>query len=767
MTLHPLKMPPVQNKYLRFSGGLDQVTPPIELTAGTLRYSNNVEIGIRGGYARIGGYERYSGQTRPSTAQYAVLVATITGTITVGATITNDAGTVSATVIAIEASAIIVTRITGGMFMPGTLRIAGLAVATQTAAQAINLASTPKLNAMYLNLAADVYRALIGVVPGSGRVLGVHQYGGKVYAFRNNVAGTAAVMHVNSSSGWTPVALGRELKFVQRASTVTISIATPAVVSWANHGLAAGQKVTFSTTGTLPTGLTTGVTYYVLSPAASTFQLASTPGGAAIATTGTQSGVHTAYLTPAEIIEGSTVTGATSGATAIVRRAVLSTGTWTTNPTGSLIFSSVTGTFTGGEALQVGGVAIVSAFGADAAIALQPGGRYEFQNYNFGGQAGTLRMYGVDGVNRGFEFDGTTFVPITTGMAFDAPRFLKIHKNQLFYAFASSLQHSGVGQPYSFAPIFGAAELACGDTIAGMLIVPGSDGTGAMAVFTQNSTSILYGNDSSDWNLVKYSEEAGAYPYTMQYVRDGIVLDAQGITTLTATQRFGNFQSAVVSDLISPFLNDRVTLSSASCTVRKKNQYRLFFSTGEAVYLTYSEGKIVGMTTMYMPNPITCISSLEGASGLEEIYFGSTNGYVYQMDIGTSFDGDSIEWSALLSFNHFGGPRQLKRFRKTAIEVSGQGYAELNFSTSLAYGSTEFSQSFVSGLQSGSGGASFWDSFVWDQFYWDGQSLLPAEADTVGTAENISLIFSGASDEFLPFTMTSAVVHFTPLRLLR
>ena len=30
-------------------------------------------------------------------------------------------------------------------------------------------------------------------------------------------------------------------------------------------------------------------------------------------------------------------------------------------------------------------------------------------------------MYGVDGVNNGFEFDGTVFVKINTGMATDAP----------------------------------------------------------------------------------------------------------------------------------------------------------------------------------------------------------------------------------------------------------------------------------------------------------------------------------------------------------
>lgn len=88
----------------------------------------------------------------------------------------------------------------------------------------------------------------------------------------------------------------------QRAApaTVTISIASPGVVSWAAHGLAAGDPVQFLTTGKLPDPLVAGKTYYVAAPvAAGTFSLAATPGGAAIATTGTQSGVHSGFAGPA------------------------------------------------------------------------------------------------------------------------------------------------------------------------------------------------------------------------------------------------------------------------------------------------------------------------------------------------------------------------------------------------------------------------------------------------------------------------------------
>ena len=74
-------------------------------------------------------------------------------------------------------------------------------------------------------------------------------------------------------------------------SVVSMTIASPCVVT-AVINLADGTPITFATTGALPTGLLPGVTYYTKYLTAATFNLAATSGGAAITTTGTQSGVH-------------------------------------------------------------------------------------------------------------------------------------------------------------------------------------------------------------------------------------------------------------------------------------------------------------------------------------------------------------------------------------------------------------------------------------------------------------------------------------------
>lgn len=76
-------------------------------------------------------------------------------------------------------------------------------------------------------------------------------------------------------------------------NTVTITIASPGVVSDAGHAYVAGDQIVFSTTGALPTGIVAGTVYFVRNPVAGvSYEISATTGGAAINTTGTQSGTH-------------------------------------------------------------------------------------------------------------------------------------------------------------------------------------------------------------------------------------------------------------------------------------------------------------------------------------------------------------------------------------------------------------------------------------------------------------------------------------------
>ncbi|MER9188640.1 hypothetical protein [Mesorhizobium australicum] len=87
------------------------------------------------------------------------------------------------------------------------------------------------------------------------------------------------------------------VEYRPEAVGVTVSIASPGVITWPNHNLSAGDLFYLATTGALPTGLTPDSPMYVKTVLTSgTFTASLTPGGAAIVTTGTQSGVHSGYV---------------------------------------------------------------------------------------------------------------------------------------------------------------------------------------------------------------------------------------------------------------------------------------------------------------------------------------------------------------------------------------------------------------------------------------------------------------------------------------
>lgn len=93
------------------------------------------------------------------------------------------------------------------------------------------------------------------------------------------------------------------------ASSSAVDTGADTVTS-ASHGLANGTIVTYTTNGTVITGLTDLQSYYIVGTATNTFQLSLTSGGAAIDLTGAGAGSH--FFSPVnQIIIKDVTTGAT------------------------------------------------------------------------------------------------------------------------------------------------------------------------------------------------------------------------------------------------------------------------------------------------------------------------------------------------------------------------------------------------------------------------------------------------------------------------
>jgi len=125
--------------------------------------------------------------------------------------------------------------------------------------------------------------AVIGMSVTPSGVTGMTQLNGNTYTV-NGVAGNSVTINVDCSA-FTPVP----------SSTVTLTIASPGVVNWTAHGRSANERIAFTTTGALPTGLTANVNYFVKTVLdVNSFTVSADAGGNVINFTGSQSGVHTA-----------------------------------------------------------------------------------------------------------------------------------------------------------------------------------------------------------------------------------------------------------------------------------------------------------------------------------------------------------------------------------------------------------------------------------------------------------------------------------------
>ena len=413
--------------------------------------------------------------------------------------------------------------------------------------------------------------------------------------------------------------------------------------------------------------------------------------------------------------------------------------------------------------LQVSSVAVATSTTALVSVALNPGGRFEFTNYNFGASTSTHRMYGCDGKNEAFEFDGTYWVPIFTGMTTDTPIHIAPHKNHLFLAFTKgSLQHSSTGLPYAWTVVTGASEIGTGDEITGLQVLPAD----VLAVYNRNRTYMLYGTSTSDWNLKTFSNESGGIEWTIQRLGDVVYLDDRGITSLAAVNAFGDFAAAALSKKIRPLIQAKRGTAISSVRVRAKNQYRIFFSDGTGIYGTFSGNRIAGFIRVNLGKTVYAICSAEDSLGDEVLFFGSSDGYIYQMDSGTNFDGSSVEALLRLSYYHYDTPTKDKRFRKIHFEMAADSDISLQFAPAFSYSDPDAPEAQTKTL-SVDGGGGYWNIDDWDAFNWTAAVVSTAEQNIDGIGTNMGILILSEATYEKPHTLQGLTVHYSPRRTRR
>ena len=620
-----------------------------------------------------------------------------------------------------------------------------------------------------LQSAIEDQRALINIVPGEGDVMGVWVFNGDVYAFRNKSGGATAGMYKSTATGWTEVDLGTALNFdgtTADGEPIPGDTGTATTIVGASSG-AQGDLAGITYYGEWTTGAAGAM---VLTNITGTFTdnenlqmplLAFTSGSI-------------------EMTEGDTIVGASSGKTATVTSVVITSGTIDDgDAAGYISVKDNSGTWTGSEAININGidhatvngssqpsnVTVAVADGTQYAQTINPGGLYEFTNYNFRGQTTGFTMYGVNTVDNGFSWDGTTFIKLKTGMVTDTPQHISAHQKHLFFSYPNgSIQHSSIVTPNVWNAITGAAELGIGDDVSGF----STEVNNVMSVFTRNDAYMLYGTSAADWELRKFHAGAGAIPYTLQKMDQTFFLDDRGITSIFTVQYFGDFQSAVASDKIDPYIQSKKSNTVGSLRVRGKNQYRLFFDDKTGVEMTFINKKNQGLMPFTLAHQVKCTASAEDSNGFEVLYGGFDDGYVRRFDSGTSFDGDTVGSFVRSAYYHYDTPGSRKRFRELNLEINADTSTTLTVTPDYDFGGTFTPPSSpVSSDYSVSVTADQWNQSDISNSSTGDTVLASQRVKINGIGTNMGLIISNSSIYDKPITLQGAIVDFTPLGVRR
>lgn len=462
----------------------------------------------------------------------------------------------------------------------------------------------------------------------------------------------------------------------------------------------------------------------------------------------------------AGIADGATLTGNTSGATSTVVRTVVTSGSWAGNDAAGWIHvTGQTGTYQAAESLRVGGTNRATCSGNSTLNSFAVGGRFRCISHNFYGASNYYRLYGCNEVANAFEMVNHVMVPIFTGMTTDTPTRIFEIAHHLGLCFpGGSVQISSQGEPLLWTPLLGASEIGLGTEITDVVQSTES----AVAFFGEQKIAILTGRDVDTFQLAELTEEAGADADTAQKIAKTVYMDRRGFRSLDATQAFGDFKTGSLSGQFEAYLKrkrDRGIMPVGSIVCRTKSQYRIYFDdgTGLSIYMGDKKPSAIPFDFDFTPS---CFATGELSDG-EGMFAGASDGYVYRLDSGTSYDGTGVSASCMTPFNHFGGIMQNKRFHKVTLELQGSPQATIRMLAQFDYGDINQPIDYGSQFDVRAGGG-LWDVMYWDEFYWDDPVEGTAECPIDGIGRNASFVFSSESHAVEPAHVLQAYsVHYS------
>jgi hypothetical protein len=297
-------------------------------------------------------------------------------------------------------------------------------------------------------------------------------------------------------------------------------------------------------------------------------------------------------------------------------------------------------------------------------------------SYNFNG---TNKIAFVDGINYPAYYDVTAGT-LTFGTEAQAARHVANYKNTLFFAVGSELIFTAPYTDQDFSAANGGGSIDVGSDITGLVGFREQ-----LVIFSKERIQVLTGNTLADFGLNPVTLDIGClYEDTIQEVGGDVAfLASDGVRTLSATDRIGDFGLDVASKPIKKQVNDLKAnaTSFSSLVIREKAQYRLFQynanvendSAVGVVATKFIDQGGAGFNWGTLKGFKVKISDSKFVGEDELIVFANDDGYVYTLESGSSRDTADIQAIFQSPFIPIQDPQIRKTFYKLVLYLEPTG----------------------------------------------------------------------------------------------
>lgn len=384
--------------------------------------------------------------------------------------------------------------------------------------------------------------------------------------------------------------------------------------------------------------------------------------------------------------------------------------------------------------------------------------------------AGVDKVVGVDGYNRPFIWDGTTFTTLSSAPSdVVGAEFVVYHKNQMFFSKGETITFTAPYTDSDFSAANGAGVINVGGAITGLIVFRES-----LIIFTEKSISQLTGNTLQDFLLQPITRNVGCVASdTIEEIGgDVIFLGPEGLRLLSATDRVGDFNLGVVSKTIQDEMTSLISSSSSfsSCVIKQKSQYRIF---GYNSSVTSSSAKgVIGTQTVGNDTSTMSWAETVGIKAYvcdgdytnqtETLVFANDDGYVYQMESGNSFDGANIIASFATPFVYINDPRVRKTFYKMVLYTDPQGAVTTSVNLKLDFDNLGSIQPETISLSNETGIVGFYGNSgaKYGNTVYGTKLKKQFETQLIGSGFSVSIQFVSDSQN-PPFSLDAATIEYS------